>query len=402
MRLLVLASTYPRWLNDHEPGFVHELAKRMIGDFKVTVLCPHSPGAEASEIMDGVEVVRFRYAPEKFELLVNDGGIVNNLIARPWLWCILPLFFLCQLWALIRINRSLKPDVVHAHWIIPQGLTIALARVLGARLPPYLLTSHGGDLFAFRSGFFKRLKLFAVSKASVLTVVSETMRKTAVDMGVAREKVRVRSMGVDLQDRFVPLRAAELEPALSVLFVGRLVEKKGGDVLIKSMSGVREAFPDVRLDLVGFGPEEDSLRKLADAMNVSDCIRFHGARSQQEVVWFYQNASVLAAPFVRAASGDEDGLGLVLAEALASGCPVVTTNLPATLDIVEGLTSAKVVVSGCPDALAESLIEVLRNQSEYRNKVMRERPIIMNRLDWQSVAGDYSDILKLLASRSPS
>lgn len=402
MKLLVLASTYPRWPDDHEPGFVHELAKRLTDDFDVTVLCPHSPGAKTEEIMDGVRVVRYRYAPEKFELLVNDGGIVNNLITRPWLWCALPLFFLCQLWSLVRTNRRLKPDVVHVHWIIPQGLTVALARVLGARLPAYLLTSHGGDLFAFRGRFFKRLKLFAVSKASVLTVVSEAMRKAAVDMGLAREKVRVRSMGVDLQDRFVPLPIAQSKPALSVLFVGRLVEKKGVDVLIRSMPGVREAFPDIRVDIVGFGPEEGALRKLAEAMSVSDCIRFHGAKNQDEVACFYQNASVLAAPFVRAASGDEDGLGLVIAEALASGCPVVTTNLPATLDIAEGLTSAKVVASGCPDALAESLIEVLGNQSEYRNKVMRERSIIMGRLDWQSVASDYRDILKSLASRPPS
>ena len=62
-RLLVLASTYPRWRDDHEPGFVHELAKRQTDRFDVTVLTSSAPGAATHEHNDGVEVVRYRYAP---------------------------------------------------------------------------------------------------------------------------------------------------------------------------------------------------------------------------------------------------------------------------------------------------------------------------------------------------
>ena len=85
-KLLVLASTYPRWEGDPEPGFVHELAKRLTTPFKVRVLCPHAWNAAAQEMLEGVEVVRYRYAPVRFETLVNDGGIVNNLRHQPWKW----------------------------------------------------------------------------------------------------------------------------------------------------------------------------------------------------------------------------------------------------------------------------------------------------------------------------
>lgn len=79
LRLLVLTSTYPRWPNDPEPGFVHELAKRLTGYFQVQVLAPQAFGARRQEILDGVDVVRFCYAPVWLQTLVNDGGIVTNL-----------------------------------------------------------------------------------------------------------------------------------------------------------------------------------------------------------------------------------------------------------------------------------------------------------------------------------
>ena len=76
--LLVLASTYPRWKDDHEPGFVHELCKRLAGSFDVVALVPDAPGADPDGLLDGVDVVRYRYAPRWLQTLVNDGGIVTT------------------------------------------------------------------------------------------------------------------------------------------------------------------------------------------------------------------------------------------------------------------------------------------------------------------------------------
>ena len=77
--LLVLASTYPRWANDHEPGFVHELCKRLTSEFNVIALVPDAVDADPNGLLDDVHVIRYRYAPKKLQSLVNNGGIVNNL-----------------------------------------------------------------------------------------------------------------------------------------------------------------------------------------------------------------------------------------------------------------------------------------------------------------------------------
>ena len=94
--LLVLASTYPRRAGDHEPGFVHELCRRLAERFEVIALVPDAPGADASGMLDGVEVVRYRYAPHTLQTLVPNGGIVANLRAARWKWLLLPGFIIGQ------------------------------------------------------------------------------------------------------------------------------------------------------------------------------------------------------------------------------------------------------------------------------------------------------------------
>ncbi|MEO5344537.1 MAG: glycosyltransferase family 4 protein, partial [Gammaproteobacteria bacterium SHHR-1] len=111
-KLLVLSSTYPRWANDPEPGFVHELSKRLTARFAVHVLCPHAPGCATQETLDGVQVHRFRYAPSGLETLVQGGGILNNLKQQPWKWLLLPPFLLALLASSWRLTRRLRPAAI--------------------------------------------------------------------------------------------------------------------------------------------------------------------------------------------------------------------------------------------------------------------------------------------------
>ena len=168
-RLLVVASTYPRWIGDTEPGFVHELAKRLTDDFDVMVLAPCAPGAARAETMDGVEVRRYRYAPAALETLVNDGGMLTNLKRQPWKWLLVPGFLLAMLGSLWRQMRQWRPDVIHAHWLLPQGFAAALLACAGRGAPPFVVTSHGVDIFSLRSPLMRMAKRFVALRASAAT-----------------------------------------------------------------------------------------------------------------------------------------------------------------------------------------------------------------------------------------
>lgn len=389
-RLLVLASTYPRWANDPEPGFVHELSKRLVDRFDVTVLAPHARGAARRETLDGVDVVRYRYAPDRLETLVNDGGIVANLKRSRWKLLLLPVFLWAQAWSTWRLIRRNRPDIVHAHWLVPQGLIVAILRVLDPITPPFVVTSHGADLFALRAQPLQALKRFTAKRAGALTVVSAAMAEELVRMGVARADVHIEPMGVDLRDRFRP-DADVARSGDELLFVGRLVEKKGLRHLIDAMPAILREHPSARLTIAGFGPDEASRRHQVSSLGLDEQVKFVGAVSQAELPDMYRRAAVFVAPFVRASNGDQEGLGLVLVEAAGCGCPVVAGDVPAVRDVVKSAAIGAVVSAHDPGALAEAVCLALR--TPVTEDAACARADAVQYFDWRRRADAYSAVL---------
>ena len=115
-RLLILTSTYPRWSGDPQPAFVHEFARRLTDRFDIDVLAPHAPGLPSDEVMDGVRVHRFRYAPARLETLAYDGGMLNRLREKPPRWVLVPLYLISMVVAARRLIRRNRHSVIHAHW----------------------------------------------------------------------------------------------------------------------------------------------------------------------------------------------------------------------------------------------------------------------------------------------
>lgn len=392
-RLLVLASTYPRWCGDHEPGFVHELNRRLVDTFEVHVICPHAPGAASQEVLDGVTIHRFRYAPVAVETLVQDGGILANLKRAPWKWCVVPFFILGLLVEILKQLRRTRPDCIHAHWIVPQGLALALFGVITKKLPPFLLTSHGGDLFSLRGRLFSTLKRWVLRRASAVTVVSRPMLREAAMLGADADRTSVIPMGVDFEDRF------SLEPRVErvagrILFVGRLVEKKGLKYLIQALPTIRQRVHSAHLVVVGSGPEMPALTAMVSALGLQDCVQFRGALSQEALPEFYRQASVFVAPFVDAVSGDREGLGLVSIEAVACGCPVVVGDVPVVADIFLDTEMDMRAIPGCPESLAQKIGDVLVAPEQAIRRVLEVRQRLTGQLSWEIVKTRYSVLLK--------
>jgi glycosyltransferase involved in cell wall biosynthesis len=386
-KLLVLASTYPRWAGDPEPGFVHELSKRLTDVFEVAVLCPHAQGAMEQEVLDGVYVTRYRYAPSAWETLVNHGGITTNLRNKPWKWLLLPCFLFAQFWATWTNIRRYQPDIVHAHWLIPQGLFIAVLKLIDKQTPPFLVTSHGADVFAFRSRPMQALKRFVTQQAAVLTVVSQTMREELLQLEEDQSKIEVMPMGVDLSERFTP------DPAITrsnneILFVGRLVEKKGVRFLLDAMPKILALHPAAHLLIAGFGPEEVALKRQVEQLGLQNTVQFLGAITQTELPALYRRAAVMVAPFVQAENGDVEGLGLVVVEALGCACPVIVGDVPAVYDLIPK-DSGWIVPPAGAEKFAASIVAILTDQPSAQQKVHHIRLSLLNTLSWQTIAARY-------------
>jgi glycosyltransferase involved in cell wall biosynthesis len=387
----VLASTYPRWAGDPEPGFVHELCKRLTREFTVTVVTPHARTAQRHECMDGVHVRRFRYAPPSLETLVSDGGIVNNLKRRPWKWLLVPGFLIASVISSLRIARTIRPDVVHAHWLIPQGVIAAVLETLLSRSPPFVVTSHGADLFALNGRIPVLAKRLVVGRAALVTAVSNSMAPILLSLGANKDRLAIASMGVDLDDRFVA------DPTVprsrhEILFVGRFVEKKGLHLLIAAMPTILRAKPDAHLTVVGFGPEEARCRTLVAQLAIEGRVTFLGPVSQDLLPSLYRRAAVFVAPFVRAADGDQEGLGLVAIEAMGCGCPVVLGDVDAVAEVAQVAGDWAVVTPVVPDTLAAAVLRQMECPSPEKSL-----GALKARFGWHGVAERYSTWLQQVA-----
>jgi glycosyltransferase involved in cell wall biosynthesis len=396
--LLVLASTYPRWRGDPEPGFVHELCRRLADRFHVIALVPDAPGADPSGELDGVDVVRFRYAPRQFQTLVNNGGIVGNLRHYKWKWLLVPGFILCQYLAARRLIRSRRVDVIHAHWLIPQGL---IARRLNSVAGiPFIVTSHGGDLYGLRGALLAKLKQKVANASSAMTVVSTAMQAEARAAGLMPPKLAVLPMGVDLRERFVVdsnIKRAENE----LLFVGRLVAKKGLPNLLKAMPMVLARRPATTLTIAGFGPEESALRALVHQWGIEDRVSFLGAIPQDRLPALYRRATAFVAPFMRDASGNQEGLPVVLMEAIGCGCPAVVGDVAGIRDLLGDLAGQVCVDPTDTEALAASLLAVLENSQQAQERARKIREAIARRIDWVEIADGYGRVIESCIEEGP-
>lgn len=389
--LLALTSTYPRWRDDYEPSFVHELNRSLSPHFRVITLCPHTLGAARREHMDGVEVIRYKYAPERWESLAGGGGILSNLKRSPWKVLLLPTFILAQAWSIWRLLRERKIDVVQAHWIVPQGLLAAL--LVRSRRVPFLITSHGADLYALNNWLLKLVKRWTLKQASSVTVVSSAMCSALRELHAKCRSIRVISMGVSLERRFTP------DPTISrnfqeILFVGRLVEKKGLQFLLDAMPSILRERPAVFLTVVGFGPDEQLLRQKAAELGLDKHVYFIGGVKGSDLPQLYRRAGVLVAPFVRADSGDQEGLGLVVIEAIGCGCPVVVGNVSSVTDVLGVYSEAVSVDVRSPETLSARILSVLANPEQALALTLSIRSEIARRFDWQQVAAEYAAVLK--------
>ena len=393
-KILVVTSTFPRWHGDTEPAFVYELCHRLLQQgFSIDILAPHASGALTHEVMAGINVYRYLYCWPKWEKLTYSGGILANLKTKKLLYLLVPLFMFFQTWAIFVRLRKKQYDVVHAHSLIPQGFTCAVAcRIFGNKAPPVLCTSHGGDLFALQSPLLLRIKYWTIKRIKVLTVVSEYMRRYCESLSFDLDKVSVCSMGVDLYGLFKPVSNVERKNR-RLLFVGRLVEKKGVSHLLDAVKQLIEDFPDVELLIAGDGPERKTLQEKAGILKIDAQVSFYGAVPQEQLPQLYSSAEIAVIPSIIDSQNDQEGLGLVTIEAMGCGCAVVASSLQAITEVIEDKKTGLLVESGNVDELARAIAWLLTNTEE-RNRIAKAgREAVCGKYDWNRVAEQYRELL---------
>lgn len=258
--------------------------------------------------------------------------------------------------------RSVQPQLLHAHFAHDAVTALPIVRALNL---PFIVTLHGFDVTVkdefVENALVPRKYLSHRNQlknaATLFIAVSAFIKHKALEQGFPSDRILVHYVGID-PDRFHPHPEIKRQPI--VLFVGRLVEKKGCEYLLKAMAFVQAQMPEAQLIVIGDGPLRVSLETFAKG-HLKRCL-FLGIQTPDEIQAWMQRAKVFCVPSITAQSGDAEGFGMVFAEAQASGLPVVSSNSGGIPEAVADGQTGFLLPEKDIQGLATQILRLLQDQ----------------------------------------
>jgi glycosyltransferase involved in cell wall biosynthesis len=308
-------------------------------------------------VFAGLRRVPFGISLNKSSVLLTErNALRDKLKRRIWLRSgIAPRFH--------RETVAMQPALLHVHFATDAAIALPLHKRLGV---PLVVTLHGYDVTTSdealrasmpgRAYICRRRELYR--QTSLFLCVSEHIRQKAIERGFPAQKLYTHHIGVDLSDcSSTPGERAEQ----IILFVGRLVEKKGCSHLLQAMTRVQAANPAACLVILGDGPLRGQLESQA-RQTLHHCV-FLGLQPPVVVREWMRRARLLVAPSIVAANGDSEGLPIVLCEAQSMGLPIAGYCGPGVSEAVTGGETALLVQQGNIQALAGAIGRLLRDDA---------------------------------------
>lgn len=311
------------------------------------------------QTVSGTPVTRFRYFFRRWEDLTHDETAIDRVKKGVRYKLLAVTYLLLGTIAAWREARREQFDIIHVHWPLPHWLFGWAAR-LGHRAP-VVMSFHGAELMAVKHGlrFMRPFLRWALGSADAVTANSSHTVKAIQE--IYYRPVAIVPYGTTAggtSGGFQPTGNADKQ----VLFVGRLVERKGVPYLVEALQILAQGMP-VHLNIVGTGPDESALREVVRARGLEQFVTFHGFVAPEELESLYRNCDVFVLPAVFDSKGDTEGLGVVIIDAMSHCKPVVASGIGGIVDlVVDGKTGLAVPPTDAP-ALASALRRVLTDSA---------------------------------------
>lgn len=402
-RVLVVASTFPASETDAVPAFVRDQViamKQLDASLNFSVLAPHDKRSNTVSFRSHkyYDEYRFHYAwPSSFEKLAGRG-IMPALQANPLNYLLIPALFLGEFIALYRLVRHTKPDTIYAHWFTPQAIN---ARIVGSLTKtPFVFTTHASDVSVWH-----KLPVVGplivrsnVRKAKAFTAVSRrSMDKLAwffspTEWDLLKLRTCIIPMGVNLPE--VSASNIKQPEPYSILFVGRLAEKKGVQYLLPAFKGLLDTLPAAKLTVAGDGPWLDRLKTQAAKLGLtSEQVSFPGyvtGAAKQDLI---NSHLVFVVPSIITESGDAEGLPVSLMEGLAAGKLCIASVESGADDIISEGKDGYLVPQKDPASLRTALQTALTQEESAVSEMSRLARETAIQFSWPHIASEHISFL---------
>ncbi len=286
-------------------------------------------------------------------------------------------------------------DVIHCHYGVLGDTGITLKK-LGAGADIVVTSFHGFDITTWieKQGELVYDELFR--EGDLFLPISERWRHRLVKLGCPSDKIIVHHMGIDCERFTFRPRILDKEGNIELVSVARFVEKKGLEYSIRAVAALMDEYPRLRYTIAGNGELFEDMRKLVEKLGASERIKLTGWMPQDRILELLQKSHILITPSVTAADGDQEGIPVVLMEAMAMGLQIVATIHSGIPELVEEGVTGKLVPERDPEALENALRELLETPDTWsrmgrtgREKVERE---FNSRKQVLKLAGYYDEL----------
>lgn len=425
MKIAVLTHNYPRFPGDFSGNFVAALSRELAHqNALVSVLAPWDPAYQEQSpdrpaYPGQPSLVLWRYVPiDAWHRLGYMRTMEADVRMRGETYWLAPAFFVAGAAATLRWCYQNRPDVIHAHWLLPNGFFGAVAsRLLGI---PLVVSIPGSDaLVAAQNPLFRSMAKFALGQAGLITANSRALRDVAVkELGADPARFDLIIYGVDPQALRPDLVGtadlrAELgvsEDALLLLAVGRMVYKKGFDVLLRALGVLRQSgllitgqeekpstqgLPAIRVVFIGDGDLWAEWQLLAEELGVADSVQWLGRVSFDRLSCYYNAADALVMPSV---TRPADGLNVCVLDAMACARPVIGTTAAGNELVIRNGVNGYVVAEQDPYALAGAILRLAAVGSAGRTSMgAASRQLVEQEFGWPRLAQRYLKHFALLS-----
>jgi len=374
LKVAICTTNFPRWQGDFRVPFILEAARAIShhGN-EVKVLTMHTPGASTHEYFDEIEVFRAKYLPEKLEVLQKDASGIPEAWRRGFLPKLATIPFLLRFILLIA-KQAKGSDIIHCNWSL-SGLAAYLSKFV--HKTPYIITVQGSDVFkTINIPVVRNVIGLALRKASHIIALSNELKNATIRFGVPAERITVIPNGVNISQFPVGPKDGRKN---QLLFVGSLIERKGVSYLIEAMSVLKASYPDLQLIIVGEGKDRNVLEALTKQLDLDGNITFIGTQSQEHVSELMRESRLFILPSI------EEGQGVVLVEALASGTPCIGSRVGGIPDVIMPEVG-KVVDARDVQGLSEAIESFLFDDDLWKATSKNARIRAETNYDWNSIA----------------
>jgi glycosyltransferase involved in cell wall biosynthesis len=396
VRVLYTVTAFAREPGDVITPWLTETIDRLRGrGVEVEVLAPSWRGLRDHDI-GGTRVHRFRYAPSAIETLTHEQTAPDRVRERPVFLGLVPGYVAAGTLAAARLARSGRFDVVHTFWPLPHGIFGLAARRAGGI--PLVSTFFGVELRWVRSRmrFFEPLMRSVIRHSDAVTAIS-THTANEVRRLVPDARVHLIPFGAAIAPEGdpPPVRRTTSRP-FRLLFTGRLVERKGVDVLLRALALL--AARDVRLAVVGDGPLRARWTEQAAALGLGDRVEFTGFVPVAELTRRFEECDAFVLPAIEDAKGDVEGLGVVLIESLLHSRPVIASASGGITDVVIDGRTGLLVPPGDAPALAAAIARLMDDPALAARLAEDGRAHVEAQFSWDAIVAQLAGIYQSVAA----